>query len=298
MSPVAFDISILIVLYNCSPEESETIKSLSRTQEENVKAILCIWNNGPKPKRPNHETTRQLRDAGFECYYIETLENNPLSWIYNHFIKKFSAKKYVILDHDSKISKEYKTYILSKEQDFISVPLIAAKGIPRSPTVNGRFSSGPFSKDDCVIAIGSGLIVSDEAKNIISQKYENIFDEKYALYGVDTSFFLRVFRLGLSERVKTVPGFEHSLSRLEDETSIVKEFRKIERSYDFAITIRNYPEIRHIKYIANQIILGLIGQSSLKLKEAFNGIVHGRHPRCKEYLRKEFEKNLKENNNG
>lgn len=276
------------MLYNCAPEDSETIRSLINTEQETIKARLCIWNNGPKTAKPTPETIKWLHYSGIEAIYIETLENQPLSWIYNHFIKKFNAKKYVILDHDSKVSKEYKAHVFSDEIDFIGAPRIEAKGSPRSPSVKGKFSPGPYKKNECVTAIGSGVVVSSEAAQLISKIYGDVFDEKFALYGVDTSLFLRVHRLGLSDRVKLIPGFEHSLSRLENEPSSVKEFRKTERSYDFGLTVRNYPEILHIKFVIKQALLCLLGKGSFNLVAAMKAFASGRHEKCIKLSKKEF----------
>ena len=160
------------------------------------------------------------------------------------------------------------------------MPIILANGKPQSPCANGVFSAGPYSKNEYVTAIGSGIIISKEAANIVKKKYGNIFDENFALYGVDTSFFIRLNKLALTENLTSIPGFEHSLSRLEVESADIKLFRKLERSYDFGLTLRHYPSFSLLMMAFKQTLLWPIGRNRIKISKAFKVFVTGRHERC------------------
>lgn len=282
-------LSILIVLYNCSPEDSETVNSLLEAGVNFVNAELCLWNNGPISAKPQQRTVERFKEMGVSIRFVETIKNYPLSWIYNHFLKVFDSKSYVILDHDSKLSKEYVIYLRDSSSDFISVPLIKAKGAPRSPLVNGKFSFGPYNKFDHLIAVGSGVILSAEAAREIAFRFGDVFDERFALYGVDTSFFIRVNKLGLSEKVKIVPGFEHSFSRLEEEPATIKAFRELERGYDLGLQLRLYPDGRRLGSFFKQIIFSFIGKNNLSVVSAFIGFFRGRHYKCQGQAKINFE---------
>lgn len=285
-------LSIIIVLYNCKTEESETIKSILSTNTAFSKTRLCIWNNGPVTAPPQRDTILSLNRKGISTVYIETLQNAPLSWIYNSFIDNFKSEKYVILDHDSSLSENYISYMASDIVDFLCTPIINAKGSPRSPTANGKFSPGPFRKNERVIAIGSGIIISQVAALHVKSAYGGVFDERFFLYGVDTSFFTRIFKLGLSDRIQSAPGFEHSLSRLEDEPEETRVFRSIERSYDLGLMLRCYPQIAHLKTLAKQIALTLFRENNLKTHKILATLAAGYHKKCGAESKKEFQHEL------
>lgn len=274
------NLSILVVTYNCKLEDSITIRSILNSGVYFSNTNLCIWNNGPHKIIIDNKLLDKLNAVGLNTTINQTICNLPLSWIYNHFIQTFPSNLHVFLDHDSNLTQEYLTSITKKDNLFIAIPIITNKGTPRSPCINGAYSAGPYSNKSLVIAIGSGVAISKEAAIIIKDKYGSIFDEHFALYGVDTSFFVRLSKMGLTGKLKIIPGFEHSMSRYETESKKTQLFRITERSYDLGLMLRHYPSARSIKMAAKQIFLWSIGKKNLHITKFFNAFFTGRHERC------------------
>lgn len=272
-------IYLLIVLYGCKAQDSATIKSFLSINKSGSCTSLVIWNNGPNTDDVSTELLSRLSQKGINAIYIQTPFNAPLSWIYNYFLTNFLSDIYLLIDHDSTLSAEYMEAATSVAPFFVRLPIIQAQGISRSPTVKGEFSQGPFRHDQKVISIGSGIVISRDAVREIEGRYGSVFDEHFALYGVDTSFFHRIYKAGLADRLKTIPGFEHSLSRLEKESDAMTKFRRTERTYDFALMLRHYPSMGQLKSLVKQAFLLLVGRSRLDLGVLIKTLISGRHPR-------------------
>lgn len=272
-----YSCSILVVLYNCSIDESMTLNSIENSKLDLSHINLVIWNNGPQ--RIDVSGSVKFKNKLCSISVIETLENKPLSEIYNNFIANYKSYYYVILDYDSDINDQYLDSIGNVNYFEVGIPIIKFNDVPRSPIINGQFNPGPYSKKTKVISIGSGIVIGENIAITLKNNYGNVFDERFALYGVDTTFFLRLHDVGLSDRVKLLPGFNHSLSRFECESNDVKKIRNIERSYDFALTSRFYKH--HTKIIIIKTIIGaLLGKNKHSVLLILMTMYRGHHPRC------------------
>lgn len=280
---------MLVVLYGCAPSESSTIKSLLKSEVCLESLLLVVWNNGPTPYEIDQDLLLVMAEKKLSLVFVQTPFNAPLSWVYNYFLENFVSDINIISDHDSVFSKEYLESAFFPTSFFLRLPIIYTKGVARNPTVKGEFSDGPYNNKTKVISIGSGLVLSKTAVDIIASVYGSVFDEKFALYGVDTSFFYRIHKANLGYMLETIPGFEHSLSRLESESKEIKKIRLVERSYDFALMFRNYPEIWQIKYLVKQLILLMLNKNILDFKSFFRALLSGIHPRASEKFRLAFD---------
>ncbi|MGL6393675.1 glycosyltransferase family 2 protein [Aeromonas veronii] len=117
-------------------------------------AKLIIWNNGPSSISLELEYLNENRWGSVEL--IQTLDNKPLSYIYNQVIELYPAERYVFLDDDSQLTETYLIAMASSNAG-VAVPRILSHGEYRSPTVSGKFNPGPYQVTDKVIAIGSGI---------------------------------------------------------------------------------------------------------------------------------------------
>lgn len=274
-------VSILIVVYNCNISSSRTINGFLNSKVSLKNVNLVVWNNGPT-YFDNVDFSR-LNAKGINTFFHQTIDNKPLSYIYNEFISRYNSDYYIILDHDSFITDSYIESILDfhNSKAEVGVPSISVEGRYISPVVNGKYTVGPYTNKQRLIAIGSGITFSHNVALTLKNKYGNVFDTAFALYGIDTSFFLRLYQLGLIEKIKLIPGFSHSLSRLEKESAEKTEFRNIERSYDIGITLKRYFSVFQLWYTIKILIKIFIGKSKLKpwliIKSFFCGI----HPRCR-----------------
>ncbi len=273
-------LSILIVAYDCSMENSATLTSILASKLGFDGARLCFWNNGPHYMSPLPGTLAAPAERSLEVSIRQTCQNAPLSWIYNYFIKNFPGDRYVILDHDSILSNEYLQHILARKKTFLGMPTILVEGEPQYPRSNRRFSLGPYTNRDDVFSIGSGLLLSHEATRCIENAYGNIFDDNFALYGVDISLFKRIQKLGFTEKLESLPGFEHSLSRLKSETKELKHFRRVEKSYYFGLMLRHYPSARRLRTLLKQLLRLPLGRNKLLFRKALKAFLTGRHERC------------------
>ncbi|MBE3667212.1 hypothetical protein BOO35_19335 [Vibrio navarrensis] len=235
-------VSILVVLYNKEISDSSTINNLVSSNEDLSRTKLIIWNNGPNKVI---DTTSSLENKFNEVFLVETLENLPLSGIYNAFMKNYISDYYMFLDDDSSVTDSYLSVINDQSDAGLFVPVLVMNGnvVSPKPDNKGGLDYIP-EKIDGLVAMGSGLILSRELSDCIIKKYGDCFDNRFYFYGVDTSLFYRIKRLHLENEVSIVQGFEHSVSTFKKENTKVKKFRQLEASYSLGLKLRYYPSIK------------------------------------------------------
>lgn len=271
-----FDCAVLVVLYNCKPVDSVTIQSLLDSRPAGMKTKFIFWNNGP---------TRQHFDfneaSGLDVELAETIQNESLAKIYNQFINKVQSKLYVILDHDSSVSSNYIAAINTVSEGQCAFPIIWNENKATGPLVNGSIVNKPrpLAFSDTLLAIGSGVIIGCDIVQAIQDSYGNVFDERFYLYGIDSTFCYRLERLKLSTSCKIIPGFQHSLSRLEDESTKVTDFRRKERSYSFGLTLRHYKKLSYLRVFFILLCKRILNKSPLSITHIVKALVSGRHYR-------------------
>lgn len=235
-------LSILVLLYNCGLEKSKTLSSLLNVNFLGNNVNLVIWNNGPEKLKGIDYFNNKSKNIEIE--FIETLHNESLSKIYNTFIENNNSSKYLILDHDSLLDQLYINSVISSERNNISIPQIICDNIIRAPFINGKVYDKKiiFDNTDLIISIGSGLVIGNDVVKEMKNEYGKVFDERFFLYGVDTSFFKRLNKClkDNSFKICILPPISHSLSRLETEGKLISRFRIIERSYDMGLSLRFY----------------------------------------------------------
>lgn len=267
---------ILILCYGITPDESQTINSLLPLIENDDSVDVVIWNNGPKIWCDKQQ---QLIDDLKKCHWIESIHNRPLSSIYNDFLDNFESTNYIIFDHDTEVNSQYIYHALNSESVNIGAPIIRSHGRAVYPMVNKKFKAGPYSIRDLVVSITSGLLISKPIVALLKETYGSVFDERFALYGVDTSFFYRLHELGLGASIICLPQLSHSLSRFHKESPKVTEFRDIERSIDFALMHKHY--VRRFSFIRMLfcVLKAFLGLSRLHPNVIFHHYLVGKHPR-------------------
>jgi hypothetical protein len=249
-------VSFLVLLYNKEIQKSNTLLSLLCSSLIFNNCKLVIWNNGPC--NLNSVNVDEFVKLGFDVDIIETIDNISLSSIYNSFFEKYISDTYVILDDDSNLHDGYLISTLSSSKNELSVPIILADDKITGPVVNGeRYSEEcKCSKISTIMGIGSGIIIGSNICERIKNSYGNVFDERFYFYGVDSTFFMRINKIGLGSLVRVIDGFEHSLSRLEIENAETTKFRKKERAYDLALQIKFYDSpLIALKKIVKMLII-------------------------------------------
>jgi hypothetical protein len=275
-------IAILIVIYGKDLKQSTTVNYI--LNEKLPDANLTIINNGPNLLDCDRSILESLNLACNSVVIKEFIENRPLSKIYNQFIKDNSDSDYfVIFDDDSVPQKKFFENITKATADLLLPKIFSVEDNKLYYPIQNKSVITEFGdvEIDGIMSISSGLTFSAKLTKIYERKYGDVFDERFALYGIDTSFFIR-----LSDVNKAHPDsltavceniINHSLSRVNQK---LNTFRLTERTYDMAITARNYPEFISSKDIVLQAIKLLL---KLKFKCCFillKTYSSGKHPRC------------------
>jgi hypothetical protein len=280
-----FNSAVLVVLYNSEIKSSSTLLSL-REHGSLLKSVkLVIWNNGPNLL--TNKDVSFLSELDVDIFINETICNESLAVIYNNFLNMVDAQRYIILDDDSKLNAAYINAASKIISQGLGVPEIISFGKIRGPILNGYVctTSSEISNKDKLLAIGSGMVVGSDFKNELLLKYTNVFDERFYLYGVDTTFFYRVFESCLSSKIEVISGFEHSLSRLESESKSISSFRKLERTYDRGLRLRYYTPIWHTVYLVVKFSFSTVLKKIQKKDTSFyyfsllKALVMGKHYR-------------------
>lgn len=281
-----FETVILVLLYNKEITESNTINTLLESNIQYSNARLVIWNNGPEPLK--NRDCSHIEALGYDLVIEETLHNESLAVIYNKFLAENRAEKYILLDDDSVLNTPY---ILASSKcgiNEVAMPIISSEGKVQSPQINDQPYSPKIelTSNSKVITIGSGLVIGADIAANLKENYKNVFDERFYLYGVDTTFCLRLFNSNLTKKIKIIFGFEHSLSRLEKESQKTIKFRRLERSYDLGLTLRYYYPLPNALLVVLKVTISTLKRKFFKqqymvdLFPLFKAFVLGKHYRA------------------
>lgn len=258
--------TILVILYNKDFSDSETVNALIKSNAIKNSRVV-IWNNGPSSL--NEDKGRHMFERNCQSFiFKETIANISLASIYNWVIRHFNSERYILLDHDSSITEYYLKEALNVPASCVGMPLIFKDNEIVNPCNHATPVSGLrlIEKEDYITTIGSGLVLGKNVIKRILQRHSTVFDERFYLYGVDTTFCYRLHDLNLFESILIINGFEHSLSRLETEDSKTLRFRQIERSKDLALRVRYYCSLQEkLKEIA--MLFGSYFKKSLFKKQ-------------------------------
>ncbi|HCR1926088.1 TPA: hypothetical protein ONC29_004637, partial [Enterobacter kobei] len=170
----------------------------------------------------------------------------------------------MLLDDDTIIPKDYFDFLDSQNDFDIAIPLISSTDTDEYyyPKVDGSIitESGYISISNELQAIASGLIISKTLTGKILQFYPDVFDSRFALYGVDFNFFKRLIQIqsaGVGINFYITTPLKHSLSRLEAPNS---SWRYLERLYDVILSQKYYEKnmLKKIKCTSRLLFVNLI----------------------------------------
>lgn len=274
-------IAMVVILYGKRFEESKTLQSLIKFSHQLDQ--LLIVNNGPESLDSHDPFFIALSKKHKHVEFENQIQNKPLSWIYNDFINSIDADYYALFDDDTEINLDYEIFLFQMTNIDLELPKIISIVDEKQyyPKLNEQIISehGLIESGGELFSIGSGLIISNKIKNTFKKYNLEIFDSRFALYGVDVSFFRRLNKLGRESFLISSQTFlNHSLSRIEEENT--NPWRQKERLYD---------EVLSIKYYSKYTLFNIIKLSFKKIKRKeyndFFTVVYiyilGNHPRCK-----------------
>jgi hypothetical protein len=186
---------ILVVVYNRSLQNSETLKGLIESSPllKSINALVVVWDNSENASLGSDDITLLKQKFFFKYHHCPS--NKPLSYVYNESIEKFIISgKYqylVVLDHDSKILpgyfEELKNIIESNSNLDIILPVVKNNNILISPAklffVKGIYfktiESGIYRGK--LLAVNSGMAIS---RSFI-EKNDFRYDARLQSYGTD-----------------------------------------------------------------------------------------------------------------
>ena len=240
--PKKYKASFLVVLYNKEITASASISSFLQSSLNFKDCSVVVWNNGPKLIKCLDVSA--LEGKGFDVIVEQTPENESLAKIYNKFLGRSSSCRYVILDDDSHLNDAYFKQVFMVSSNDLGLPLISANGKAHTPWLNSKSLdvAVSFEEKDKVKSVSSGLVLGEGFVEKIVGEYSAVFDDRFYLYGVDSTFFIRANRLKMQKNMKVILGFDHSFSKFnqQSESQELLAFRKKERSCDIALQIKYY----------------------------------------------------------
>jgi GT2 family glycosyltransferase len=251
-------IAVIIVIYNKNIFESKTLNTLLSYPNSNDLNIYVL-NNGPKEFNISDDSCIFLKKSFRDIEIENHLYNKPLSKAYNDvIIKHNNFERYVILDDDTELNSAFlDSILLSPTNKFdVLLPKIISSHNEKTlyPRINNKVISNEktwydVSQDEYVYSIGSGLVISRRLVDIFERFGYELFDERFALYGVDISFFRRLSLIKKKEKnIKITINSEifHSLSSVEEKMT---DWRYKERLCDLILSTLYYSKWRKFKYL-------------------------------------------------
>lgn len=272
-------IAMVVILYGKRFEESKTLQSLTRFSHQLDQ--LLIVNNGPENLDSHDPFFIALSKKHKHVEFENQIQNKPLSWIYNDFINAIDADYYVLFDDDTEINSSYENFLFQMNNIDLELPKIISIIDKKQyyPKLNEQIISenGVIERRGELFSIGSGLIISNKIKKIFKKYDLELFDSRFALYGVDFSFFRRLNKIGKAGLLISSKTFlNHSLSGAE---GVIAKWRAKERLYDEILTIKYYRAFSFLR-VLKAIFKYILKLNIFYILEIFNIYIRGRHPRC------------------
>lgn len=241
-------IASVVITYNSTLTNSETLTSLLECQKEHINVTLLVWNNGPNilSEEDIKNFLIACKEKGINVKIYQDIRNIALSKIYNFFINSEEFDFITLLDQDSILPKDYYTKISSHLSADIVAPIIFAEKngdlIQTDPHFYGDVNIMiPEGKVKIKIdSIMSGLAISRKGIEKISNYRSYIFEERLAFYGIDSDLFRTINIMqekGFDLEIYCENKIYHSFAMFDTKEN-KNSFRVMEMSY-FQSFIRN-----------------------------------------------------------
>lgn len=277
---------VLVVIYNQTLTDGATLRSLEQSPPEFIidNATLVIWNNGPDLlDAADIESFRSASRWKFIEIQNRT-DNLPLSSVYNRVVR-MGAERFVFFDHDTLVGEAYWRALESHPSLDVLAPRVWAQQVCHYPKLYKNVVTNEGHLDARgLITITSGMALSGSLLQALAAEEGEPFDERFALYGVDLSLFVRTQRL--AEKILVTAGcygdLEHSLSELEEENDQVSAFRDLEKFYVAILLRLHYKEVSKLKTL-RYMVRQLLGKRSHLIRYTpllLSCLLQGKHPRA------------------
>jgi hypothetical protein len=272
-------ISVLIVLYNKSLQQSDTLRGIIDAAEilNNANASVLLWDNSLQPHLTQEDIFSVQQKISIFNYH-HAPENISLSRIYNSFIEENISQKnnhyLILLDDDSKISAAYFNEVVSiinKNEAFdVLLPVVKNGDKIVSPAAFFYCKGNYFKSLESgickqkLLAINSGMIISFS----FIQKNNFRYNEQLNNYGTD-NYFMNFANNHRARFYILNYSFDHSLNFFDNDDleKKIEIFRQIKKAnsivfssgkaqslliiiYNFAASFKNSLKYKSMKFFS------------------------------------------------
>lgn len=278
-----------VVLQNKTYQASQTLNCLIGTY--NLNTDLLIINNGPKAitfdKNFIHTLGFYVKSINIKAF----LDERPLSWIYNGVINEFNAyDRFIFFDDDVLLDSNHLAKLDAYYAEDVDVQIPNIKDIiskkihyPRINKETQKIPNGTkINAQYSLISINSGLVIYRGLIDKFSDHNMEVFDNRFAIYGVDYNFFNRLAilkRANYDICIQIVNTIESLAKTIANSDSVSQEE---ERLYDRVLSGKYYSRNKFIlccrmtKISLNQLVRFKFSNINLIIKT----FAKGKHPRC------------------
>ncbi len=276
---------VLVVIYNQGLDEGATLRSLERTLPEALRehSSLVVWNNGPSLFQVS-DIDAFRNTSRWKFIQIENRTDNlPLSMVYNRIVR-MDGERFVFFDHDTEVTESYWQALECHPSLDVLAPRIWGQQVCHYPKQNKQVVSTEQPLDPRgLVTITSGMALSRRLLTALAAQEGKAFDERFALYGVDVSLFVRIQRLAQKQPVTAgcYGDLHHSLSELEQESEQVSLFRDLEKFYVAILLRLHYKGVSRPK-VLRYMVRQLLGKRYHLIRytpSLMRCLVNGKHPR-------------------
>lgn len=221
-------ILVVVVLYKCRIDESDSIKTLAASIHHGAWNCidLMIYDNSPE-----YNDSNIYNDPTFRIHYVPDKNNSGVSRAYNigADLGQRMKKEYILLlDQDTEVSLSYCSELSKMKSKYpLIVPKLICRGLIISPC-RYKWGRGTYlNVEDCVRGINSlknrNFLNSGSLISISLFKRVGGFDENIPLYFSDFNFFNRLKRIH-STFFLLESTFHHNMA--SNDESNMKQFVK------------------------------------------------------------------------
>lgn len=273
-------LKILIVLYNKSLNDSESIKTLLNLQRFHGKFELILWDNSLIRLETTEISYLEKKISPSKVNYNHTPENLELSKIYNLVIRDFIfiTDYLMLLDDDTTLTEAFFIELFNNLEEShlhadVYLPKILNDGILVSPakmySFFGRYykkiNTG-FLRSKFIVAINSGMIISGKFLKLTFNGY----DERLKFYGTDTYFMKELCKVKGSVYILN-SYLNHELSFFKKNIKIEdKVVRLNEMIYGLEILLINKNFIIKFLFLVYKFLLKLKYTCQLKTMKFYD----------------------------
>lgn len=227
---------VVVVLYKCTLEDSETIKSIQKNFDQKVP--LFVYDNSPVEQ---YENTHFVFNQ-FEVEYLHDEKNSGLNAAYNHALKKAlkEEKKWLLLmDQDTFFTNEYIQEIgsidLSKIPENVVAIIPKVLSIEKNNISPAKMMKGGLCKpikikpgisEEPITGINSGTLIRTDFIQSIGG-----FNSSLPLDMLDHWYFREIYKLNKAVLVLESSIFQDlSVAGNFEETVSINRYKSILRA--------------------------------------------------------------------